>query len=64
VQIVKSVTTVRETVRKKPTLKSELWTDGYYVVTDGERANWGTGEKQAQKKEHPKAALRQLQLFD
>jgi putative transposase len=68
VQIFKSIT-AREIFRKKPTVKRELWggefwTDGYYVATVGERANWETVEKYVQKQGYPKAQLRQLKLFD
>jgi len=68
VQIFKSIT-AREIFRKKPTVKRELWggefwTDGYYVATVGERANWETVEKYVQKQGYPKAELRQLKLFD
>jgi putative transposase len=42
----------------------EFWTDGYYVATVGERANWDTVEKYVQKQGYPKADLRQLKLFD
>ena len=68
VQIFKTIT-AREIFRKKPTGKgelwgAELWTDGYYVATVGERANWETVEKYVQKQGYPTAALRQLKLFD
>ena len=68
VQIFKSIT-AREIFRKKPTVKRELWggefwTDGYYVATVGERANWETVEKYVQKQGYPKVELRQLKLFD
>jgi putative transposase len=44
VQIFKSIT-AREIFRRKPAVKrvlwgGEFWTDGYYVATVGERANW------------------------
>ena len=53
VQIFKSVT-AREIFRRKPSVKKELWggefwTDGYYVATVGERANWDTVEKYIRK---------------
>ena len=68
VQIFTSIT-AREIFRRKPTVKRELWegefwTDGYYVATVGERANWETVEKYVQKQGYPKAELRQLKLFD
>ena len=68
VQIFKTIT-AREIFTKKPTVKRELWggefwTDGYYVATVGERANWETVEKYVQKQGYPKVELRQLKLFD
>jgi putative transposase len=68
VQIFKTIT-ARAIFRKKPTVKRELWggefwTDGYYVATVGERANWETVEKYVQKQGYPKVELRQLKLFD
>lgn len=49
VRVFKSIT-AREIFIKKPTVKKELrdgefWSDGYYVATVGERADWGTVEK-------------------
>jgi putative transposase len=49
VQIFKSLT-AREIFRRKPTVKrvlwgGEFWSDGYYVATVGERANWQTVER-------------------
>ena len=46
VQIFKSIT-AREIFLRKPSVKKELWggefwTDGYYMATVGERANWQT----------------------
>jgi len=68
VQIFKSIT-AREIFQKKPKVKRDLWggefwTDGYYVATVGERANWDTVEQYVQKQGYPKAALSQLKLFD
>ena len=68
VQIFKSIT-AREIFRRKPSVKRELWggefwTDGYYVATVGERANWDTVEKYVQKQGKPTSELRQLKLFD
>jgi len=68
VQIFKSIT-AREIFRKKHIVKSELWggefwTDGYYVATVDDRANWETVEKYVQKQGYTKAELRQLKLFD
>ncbi|MGH7183508.1 MAG: IS200/IS605 family transposase [Nitrospiraceae bacterium] len=49
VQIVKRIT-AREIFRRKPAVKrvrwgGEFWTDGDYVATVGERANWQTVER-------------------
>ena len=68
VQVFKSIT-AREIFRRKPVVKRDLWggefwTDGYYVATVGERANWETVEKYVQKQGKPKADLKQLKLFD
>lgn len=68
VQIFKSIT-AREIFRRRPSVKKELWggefwTDGYYVATVGERANWDTVEKYIRKQGKPKAELIQLKLFD
>ena len=68
VQIFKSIT-AREIFRRKPSVKKELWggefwTDGYYVATVGERANWDTVEKYVQKQGKPKSDLTQLRLFE
>jgi putative transposase len=67
VQIFKSIT-AREIFRRKPAVKrelwgGELWTDGYYVATGGERANWQTGERDVQRQGQPRADLRQLRMF-
>jgi len=68
VQIFKSIT-AREIFRRKPSIKKELWggefwTDGYYVATVGERANWDTVEKYIRKQGKPKTDLTQLKLFE
>lgn len=68
VPIFKSIT-AREIFRRKPSVKKELWdgefwTGGYYVATDGERANWDTVEKYVRKQGKPTSELRQLKLFD
>ncbi len=68
VQIFKSIT-AREIFQRKPTVRKELWggefwTDGSYVATVSERANWATVENYVQKQGYPKAELRQLKLFD
>ena len=68
VQIFKSIT-AREIFRRKPVVKKQLWggefwTDGYYVATVGERANWNTVEKYIQKQGKTREELRQLRLFD
>lgn len=67
VRIFKSIT-AREIFGRKPEVKKELWggefwTDGYYVATVGERANWGTVEKYVQSQGRPKEELRQIRLF-
>ena len=66
VRIFKSIT-AREIFKKKPDVKKELWggefwTDGYFVATVGERANWTTVERYVQKQGKPKEELRQLGL--
>jgi putative transposase len=53
VRIFKSIT-AKEIFKRKPQIKKELWggefwTDGYYVATVGERANWETVEKYVQR---------------
>lgn len=68
VQIFKSIT-AREIFRRKPSVKKDLWggefwTDGYYVATVGERANWDAVEKYVKKQGKPKSDLRQLKLFE
>jgi putative transposase len=68
VKIFKSIT-AREIFRRKPSVRKELWggefwTDGYYVATVGERANWDTVAKYVLKQGKPKTDLRQLKLFD
>jgi len=68
VQIFKSIT-AREIFRRKPSIKKELWggefwTDGYYVGTVGERANWDTVQEYVQKQSKPKAEIKQLKLFE
>ncbi len=52
VQIFKSIT-AREIFRLKPSVRKalwgeELWADGYYVATVGERTNWDTVGKYVQ----------------
>ena len=68
VQIFKSIT-AREIFRRKPLIKKalwggEFWTDGYYVGTVGERANWDTVQEYVQKQGKPKAEIKQLKLFE
>ena len=68
VQIFKSIT-AREIFQRKPSVKKalwggEFWTDGYYVATVGERANWDTVENYVQKQGKPKSDLKQLKLFE
>ena len=67
VRVFKSIT-AREIFRIKPSVKRELWggefwTDGYYVATVGERANWHTVEAYVKKQGQPGNTLRQLKLF-
>ena len=68
VHIFKSIT-AREIFRRKPSVRKELWggefwTDGYYVATVGERANWDMVAKYVVKQGKPRTDLRQLKLFD
>jgi putative transposase len=54
--------------KKKPDLKrglwgGEFWTDGYYVATVGERADWGIVERYVKNQGKPKEELRQLAFF-
>ena len=68
VRIFKSIT-AGEIFRRKPAIKKELWggefwTDGYYVATVGERANWRTVERYIERQGKPREDLRQLKLFD
>ncbi len=67
VRIFKSIT-AREIFRQKPAVKKELWggefwTDGYYVATVGERAEWRTVERYVQRQGMPREDLRQIRLF-
>lgn len=67
VRIFKSIT-AKEIFKRKPQIKKELWggefwTDGYYVATVGERANWETVEKYVQRQGKPKEDLKQIRLF-
>ena len=67
VQIFKSIT-AREIFRRKPQIRKELWggefwSDGYYVGTVGERANWNVVEAYVKNQGFPKQDLRQLRLF-
>ena len=67
VQMFKSIT-AREIFRRKPAVKrvlwgGEFWSDGYYVATVGERANWQTVERYVQRQGQPREDLRQIRLF-
>ena len=67
VQIFKSIT-AREVFSRKPSIRKELWggefwTDGYYVATIGNRANWETVEAYVKKQGSSTEDLRQLKLF-
>jgi putative transposase len=66
VQILKSLT-AREIFRRNPAVKEELWggefwTDGYYVATVGDKANWSTVEKYVRKQGKQRGELKQLGL--
>ena len=67
VRVFKSIT-ARELFKRKPDLKRDLWggefwTDGYYVATVGERADWGEVERYVKNQGKPKEELRQLEFF-
>ena len=67
VQLFKSIT-AREIFRRKPAVKrvlwgGEFWSDGYYVATVGERANWQIVERYVQRQGQPREDLRQIRLF-
>jgi putative transposase len=67
VQMFKSLT-AREIFRRNPAVKrvlwgGEFWTDGYYVATVWERANWQTVERYVQRQGQPREDLRQLRMF-
>ena len=67
VRVFKSIT-ARELFKRKPDLKRDLWggefwTDGYYVATVGERADWSVVERYVKNQGKPKEELRQLELF-
>lgn len=67
-QIFKSIT-AREILRCKPAINKalwgcEFWTDGYYVATVGEGANWDIVHKYVQKQGKPKTEIKQLKLFE
>jgi len=67
VQIFKSIT-AREIFRRKPAVKQvlwggEFWSDGYYVATVGERANWQTVERYVQRQGQPQEDLRSSECF-
>ena len=60
--------TAREIFRRKPAVQrvlwgGEFWSDGYYVATVGERANWQTVERYVQRQGQPREDLRQIRLF-
>ena len=67
VQVFKSIT-AKEVFRRHPQVKRELWggefwSDGYYVATVGERANWQVVERYVQRQGQPREDLHQLKLF-
>lgn len=41
----------------------EFWTDGYYVATVGERANWGTVENYIQSQGRMREEFKQIRRF-
>jgi putative transposase len=66
-KVFKSIT-ARELFKKKLDLKRDLWggefwTNGYYVATVGERADWGVVERYVKNQGKSKEELRQLELF-
>ena len=67
VQLFKSIT-AREVFRQKPELKKDLWggefwTDGYYVGTIGDHANWEVIEQYVRNQGQPREDIKQLNLF-
>ena len=67
VRTFKSIT-AKEIFKRKPSVKKELWggefwTDGYYVATVGEKADWTTVEKYIQRQGVPQEDLKQIRLF-
>jgi putative transposase len=67
VQVFKRIT-ARASFRRTPAVKrvrwgGELWTDGDYVATVGERANWQAVEWYVQRQGQPREDLRQLRMF-
>ena len=67
IRLIKSIT-AREIYKRVPEIKKELWggefwTDGYYVATVGERANWEVVEKYVSSQGKSKKELVQLKLF-
>jgi putative transposase len=67
VRIFKRIT-AREIFGKRPEVKKELWggefwSDGYYVATVGERANWETVEKYIERQGKAQEELKQIRLF-
>jgi len=54
--------------KRKPDLKRDLWggefwTDGYYVATIEERADWSVVKRYKKNQGKPKEELRQLEFF-
>ncbi len=67
VRTFKSIT-AKEVFKRKPSVKKELWggefwTDGNYVATVGEKADWTTVEKYIQRQGVPQEDLKQIRLF-
>lgn len=62
------MTVIQRFSKRKIDLKRDLWggefwTDGYYVATVGERADWGVVERYVKNQGKPNEELRQLKPF-
>lgn len=56
---------IQRFLKRKPDLKRDLWggefwTNGYYVATVEERADWGVVERYVKNQGKPKEELREL----
>jgi putative transposase len=63
-----TITSAREVVRRKPSVKKtlwggEFWTDGYYVATVGDGGNWNVVEEYVKNQGQPREEARQYKLF-